>query len=266
MNPNPAKILHKIADYHELIHDGCFQHELSQICRHTKDRGLIAAASQAAELLGLDIDTQFRSISMSQHRDSMRTIARHMGRINEVFQDIARSVKHYDSHWVQPLFDRIEFQFVRLSQLVALLDRKPNNFEVNPGDLVVFPCKDESDRDYEHYGVVIAAATGFEVVHFFSGPTVQPNNRIAEIGVGYVHHMPYDRRWLLKEKLDAAIPYHQIQARIEASKAAILNAHGRVWNKMTYNCEHWAREMVYGVASCSQLEKLKQEASNRRKS
>ena len=39
----------------------------------------------------------------------------------------------------------------------------------------------------------------------------------------------------------------------------------RVWNKLSYNCEHWAREMHTGVPDCTQVSKWKDEIRDRKK-
>ncbi len=64
----------------------------------------------------------------------------------------------------------IDIQVARVSQLIILLDREPDICDkkgnvIRPNDLVVYLCKDEKDRDYEHYGVVKGTQNAYRVAH-----------------------------------------------------------------------------------------------------
>lgn len=92
------------------------------------------------------------------------------------------------------------------------------------------------------------SAKGLVVRHFFSGPTVKGRNQLVEKGIGYVHSVTYTSEWIFKEHPPENVTYQEIQERIETSNQ-ILN---QIWNKFSYNCEHWARKMVTGVATSTQ--------------
>jgi hypothetical protein len=104
--------------------------------------------------------------------------------------------------------------------------------------------------------------TIFRIAHFYTGPTIKPQNSTAEKGFGYIHELNYEPQWVVKQHLPHNIPYSQVEERIKESKKLAL----REWNKRLYNCEHWAREMVTGEPDCTQLTMLKEEIRNKRKS
>jgi hypothetical protein len=76
------------------------------------------------------------------------------------------------------------------------------------------------------------------------------------VGVGYVHFIPYEDMWLFKERPEV-IREDEIQGRIHRSQELIRQGEDRLWNQLTYNCEHWAREMVSGEARSTQVEELR---------
>lgn len=51
-------------------------------------------------------------------------------------------------------------------------------------------------------------------------------------------------------------------ARIHESRQKFIDAKDKLWNKLLYNCEHWAREMVYGEARSIQVENLQSKKSS----
>lgn len=78
------------------------------------------------------------------------------------------------------------------------------------------------------------------------------------MGIGYVHLACYTPDWLFKERPEKEHPEKasdiQIEARIQNSREKILSAKDPLWNLLSYNCEHWAREIVYDEAIATQCE------------
>ncbi|MEA5511292.1 hypothetical protein VB715_16080 [Crocosphaera sp. UHCC 0190] len=110
------------------------------------------------------------------------------------------------------------------------------------------------------YGIVVASSRGFRVAHFFTGETVKAQNSLVEKGFGYIHEVRYSLEWLVQEHLPKSIPYSDVEERIKASR----KINRRVWNKLSYNCEHWAREMFTGQPECTQLKQWKEEIRNKK--
>ncbi len=258
-DPNPTKIIRLFADLHDHLYNGCIQHELNQIVRHTKDRKIIAICQRTAELLEIKIDISFQKEDPDQHFRSVKTLSNHLKKANEKYEEIVQLVPNYSPKWIDSLYSATEEVLILLSQELIRLDRAPNIYdnqdkEIQLGDLVAILCQDDKGQNYEHYGVVMQGAKGYTVKHFFSGPTVKAQNRLVEKGIGYVHTLPYTPEWILKERpVDS---YQLINKRIETSE----EIQNKIWNKLRYNCEHWAREMVTGLARCTQIEDMKDEA------
>lgn len=148
-----------------------------------------------------------------------------------------------------------------LTDCIGILDRIPawtdlNGEVIKAGDLVAIRCKDEQDQEYDHYGVLEVTPHGLSVAHFFTGRTVKPGNTLSETGWGYIHQLPYDPAWIVQEHLSLnGSSYAQVEERINNSR----KDKKRLWKKLTYNCEHWAREMFSGEPTCTQSEKFKEE-------
>ena len=256
--PNAAKIIRLFADIQDHLYNGKIAHELSQIARHTHDKKIIAICQRTADYLAIEINTSFHKESLDQISNSHRNLVNHLKWAKEKFDDIIKLLPNYPSKWTDALFQASEEQLVYLSQEFIRLDRIPDvcdqkGNEIHPGDLVAYFCRDEEGKEYEHYGVVMQGSRGYTVEHFFSGPTVQAKNRLVEKGIGYVHSLPYTPEWIFKESPPKGVAYREIKARIEESD----NIQNKVWNKFSYNCEHWAREMVFGSSSCTQIEAMR---------
>lgn len=260
---HPGKILRWYAEIQEHLHNGTIRHELSQIARHTRDREILEICDRAAGCLDIEIDTDFHKADTQQHFRSLKTLVNHLKKPKEIFDRIIEIIPETDPTWTESIFKSTEFQLLALSNYFALLDKVPditdNNGEpIKAGNLVAVKCKDESDRDYEHYGVVIPSQKGFRVAHFFTGATVKAQNPLIEKGFGYVHEVEYSMEWIVKEHLPNNIPFSQVEQRIKESR----RQEARVWNKLRYNCEHWAREMFDGKPRCTQLEDMRGRKKN----
>lgn len=234
---NPAKIIRLFADIQNHLYSRKIQHELSQIARHTRDRKIIGICQRTANFLEIEINTTFHQDKAEQIHNSVRTLLNHLKWAKERFDDVIKLMPDYNSKWTNALFQATEEQLVYLSQEFIRLDRKPDIYdrkenEIYPGDLVAYPCKDDNEKDYEHYGVVIQGAKGYIVKHFFSGPTVQAQNKLVEKGIGYVHSVSYTPEWIFKEHSPQSVTYQEIKARIDESD----NIQNKVWNKLSYNC------------------------------
>jgi hypothetical protein len=262
MHPNPSKILRLFAELQDrLYHGDIVKKAISQICKHTKDTSIINTCQVIAELLEIEFEIKFEQVDIKRHFQAVHKLQEHQKWVVEKYQEIKKCADNYNLKWSVPLLKIIDTQLARLSQLIILLDRESdicdnNGNVIRPNDLVVYPCKDEKDRSYEHYGVVRATPNGYRVAHFFTGETVKPEGKIVSVGIGYVHFQPYTANWLFKERPEKEHPEKvsdiQIEQRIQNSKEKILSAKDPLWNILRYNCEHWAREMVYGEPSSRQ--------------
>lgn len=253
-----GKILHLFSEIHNHLHNGTITHELSQIARHTRDREILDICQRAAECLEIEIDSNFKHNNVEQHFRSLKILANHLQKVNEIFNKILEIISECNPKWTDALFRATEAQIVSLSNYYALLDKIPDITDINgepvkPGDLVSIECRDEKGSNYEHYGIIVPSQKGFRVAHFFTGATVKAQNSLVEKGFGYVHEISYSPGWIIKEHLPELIPYSHVEARIKDSR----NQDKRVWNKLIYNCEHWARQMFTGEARCTQIEKLR---------
>ncbi|MGB3653321.1 MAG: hypothetical protein WBA41_19160 [Rivularia sp. (in: cyanobacteria)] len=257
---HPGKVLHLFAEIQEHIHNGVIHHELSQIARHTRDKEILDTCNRAAGCLDIDIDTAFHQASTQQHFLSLKTLVNHMKKPKEIFDRIAEMIPESDPKWTEALFKTTEYQLITLSNYLTLLDKIPdvtdNNGEtIKVGTLVAVNCKDEKGRAYEHYGVVIPSQQGFRVAHFFTGATVKAQNSLVEKGFGYVHEVNYSVDWIVKEYLPDRISFNQVEQRIQESRSQGT----RVWNKLRYNCQHWATHMFDNNPRCPDLDKIKDE-------
>lgn len=263
---NPAKALYLFADIQNHLHNGTIRHELSQIVKHTRDQEILDVCSRIAQCLGIDLDTNFHKFDENQHTHSLKTLVNHLKWAKQRFDEVVKLVPECDPKWIESPLRATEIQLLSLSNYCTLLDKVPDTSDINGevikvGDLVTVPCKDEAGRDYDHYGVVIPSSKGFRIAHFFTGSTVKSQNSLVEKGFGYIHEVTYETRWIVKQHLSPTIPYSQVEQRIKESR----KLEKRVWNKLNYNCEHWAREMVYGRPDCTQLEKWREEIRSQNK-
>lgn len=267
IQPNPSKILRLFAELQDRLYDGdTIKKAISQICRHTKDQSIIKTCQVIAEILEIEFDSNFDKVNTDWHFQAVHRLQKHHNWVIEKYQEIQKYVDDYNSKWSDPLLKIIDTQLARLSQLIILLDREPEICDnkgnvIRPNDLVVYLCKDDNDRDYEHYGVVRATPNGYSIAHFFTGETVKPESKLVSVGIGYVHLAHYTPDWLFKERPEKENPQKasdiQIEARIQNSREKILSAKDNLWNLLSYNCEHWAREMVYGEATSTQYQKIR---------
>jgi hypothetical protein len=265
-NPNPAKVLHLFADIQDHLQNRVFCHELSQIARHTKDKEIISFCKDAAKCLEIEIDTNFSKLDHEQCARSLKTLFSHLKWAKERFDQVITLKSDLNPKWIESTFKATEMQLLDLSNYLTLLDREHdihdnNDIVVKIGDLVAVKCVDENGKDYDHYGVVIASSKGFRVVHFFTGHTVKAQNSLIEKGFGYIHELPYSSEWTVRSRISVSVTYSQIEERIKESRKMSK----RVWNKLSYNCEHWAREMHTGVPDCTQVSNWKDEIRDRKK-
>jgi hypothetical protein len=266
-NSCAAKILYLLGEIQNHLHDGTISHELSQIVKHTRDKEILYICNRSAECLNIKIDTTFYKLKEEQHICSLKTLNKHLKWAKEKFDLVNQLMPECDPKWIESPFRATEIQLITLSNFFTLLDKVSDTTDINGevikvGDLVAIPCKDDADRNYDHYGILIASHKGFRIAHFFTGTTVKPQNSIVEKGFGYVHELDYHPQWVVKQHLPHTIPYSQLEERIQESR----KLQTRVWNKLLYNCEHWAREMFSGKAECTQLAMWKEERRNQRKS
>lgn len=261
---NPAKILRLFADIQDRLHNGIIENQINNIAKYTRDQEILADCKKIAECLELPFDpnSKFEKCNDERFAVSVHRIAKHLESIKNKYDNLLSQLPDYNSKWTESLFQLTESQLVKLSEVLILLDRVPNNFDVSPGDLVIYPCQDDEGKNYDHYGVVISTPQGYMVAHFFSGPTIQAPQKFIEKGIGYVHTVPYTPDWILKEHLPDSIPYAQVENRIRESR----NIESKIWHIVSYNCEHWAREMVYGEKDCTQrTDKVNERRANRHK-
>ncbi|MHC0068720.1 hypothetical protein ACWATR_38640 [Nostoc sp. UIC 10890] len=255
---HPGNILNLFAEIQHHLHNGTIHHELSLIAKHTRDKEILDICQKISNCLEIEIDTSFHQNNIEQYFNSVKALINHFQKINDIYNKILEKVSECDPKWIEALFKATESQIVSLSNYYALLDRMPDITDINgepvkPGDLVAIKCKDEKERNYEHYGIIVPSQKGFRVAHFFTGATIKAQNSLVEKGFGYVHETAYSPDWIIKEHLPEIIPYSHLEGRIKESR----NQERRVWNKLSYNCEHWARQMFNGEAKCTQLEDMK---------
>jgi len=264
-NPNPAKILYLFAEIQKHLHNGTIRHELNQIVKHTKDQEILDNCKRAAECLDIQLDAEFYKIDENQYINSHRTLCKHLKWANERFNEVSELKSECDPKWIESPFKATESQIFSLTDCYMLLDKVPDITDIKGevirvGDLVAVSCTDDSGKEYEHYGVVIQSSKGFRIAHFFTGATVKSQNSLVEKGFGYIHEFSYEPTWIVKDHPSHTIPYGQIDQRIKESR----KLEKRVWNKLTYNCEHWAREMTYGQSECTQLKNFRNEIRKRK--
>ncbi|WP_414569408.1 hypothetical protein [Nostoc sp. CCY 9925] len=253
--PLLGKALHLFSEIQNHLHNGTIYHELSQISRHTRDKEILDICQRAADCLEIEIDSSFKENNVDQHFHSLKTLVKHLQKANQIFNSILEIISECNPKWTEALFKATESQIVSLSNYYALLDKIPDVTDINgepvkPGDLVYVECQDEEGKNYQHYGIVTPSQKGFRVAHFFTGATVKAQNSLVEKGFGYVHEVYYSPEWIVKEHLPDSIPFSQVEGRIKESR----KEERRLWNKLRYNCEHWARQMFSGEARCTQLE------------
>ena len=257
---NPAKILHLFADLQQHIYNGVVQRELNSIIKNIQDPKIHKISQEIADCLGLEITESFQKENISKFKNIHKNLINHFKQAKTKYDKIIELLPNYDAKWTESLYQVTEQQILFLSQQLVKLDCEPSIYdlkenEIIPGVLVAYPCHDQEGKEYEHYGVVVHSATGLVVKHFFSGPTVKARNPLVEKGIGYVHSICYTPQWLFKEYPPKNTNYQEIQKRIEESS----EIYNKVWNKLRYNCEHWAREMVEGVPRCTQIDRMKEE-------
>lgn len=262
MHPNSSKILILFAEVQDRVHHhDKVKNALSQIARHTRDPRILKTCRAIAEVLEIEFEEKFEQVNDGWYFDAVRKLQNHSAWVMEKYQVLQKEIGNYDPKWTEALSKLTDTQIARLSQLVPLLDVEPDICDkegniVRPNDLVVYPCQDEQGRTYEHYGVIRATPKGYRIAHFFTGETIKLENRVAEVGLGYVHFTPYSSDWFFKERPDSVVDA-ELESRISNSQNDILGGNEKLWNKLTYNCEHWTREMVYGVASSTQVDNLR---------
>lgn len=264
MNPNPSNLLRLFAE----LQDRLYEHDtvkkaIHQICSHTKDHSIIKTCQAIADILEIELNHNFDKINTDVHFHAVKKLQNHQNHVIHKYKEIQQHINNYNAKWSDPLLNIIDTQLARLSQLILLLDGEPDICDnkgnvIRPNDLVIYPCKDEHDRNYEHYGVVRATPNGYRVAHFFTGETVKPEGKIVSVGIGYIHFAQYSPDWLFKERPEQENPQKasgiEIEARIQASREKILSAKDPLWNLFSYNCEHWAREMAYNEPKSTQAE------------
>jgi hypothetical protein len=265
-NSSLAKVLHLFGDIQDHLQNRVFRHELTQIATHTKDEEIISFCKDAAQCLEIEIDTSFHKLDPEQCTRSLKTLFNHLKWAKERFDYIITLKSDLNSKWIDSTFQATEMQLLDLSNYLTLLDKEHdihdnNNMVVKIGDLVAVKCVDENSKDYDHYGIIIASSRGFRVAHFFTGTTVKAQNNLIEKGFGYIHELPYSSEWNVRSRIPASVTYSQIEARIKESR----KMNKRVWNKLSYNCEHWAREMHTGTPECTQIGQWKDEIRDRKK-
>ncbi|MBD2300158.1 hypothetical protein [Nostoc sp. FACHB-190] len=263
ISSNPSKILRLFADLQDRLYEhNTVKNAITQICNHTKDQNIIKTCQTIADILDIELNFNFNNVHTAVHFQAVQQLHNHQNHVISKYQEIKNNINNYNPKWTAPLLEIIDTQIARLSQLIILLDREPDICDnqgslIRPNDLVIYPCKDENDRDYEHYGIVRATPNGYRVAHFFTGKTVKPEGKIVSVGIGYIHFAHYSPEWLFKERPEQENPHNssdlQTEMRIQASREKILNSQDPLWNLLNYNCEHWAREMVYGEAKSTQV-------------
>ena len=274
MNPNPSRVLRLFAATQDRLYDGdTIKKIISQIAKHTKDRKIIVNCEAIGDLLQIEFEQTFLRNDVNQHNDAVRKLQNHVTWVHEKYKEVKPFLENCDPIWYTRLQEAMDAQLARLSQLVSLLSAVPDICDlegnvIRPNDLVIYPSKDQENRVYDHYGIVRATPHGYTVAHFFTGETIRPEGRISEVGIGYVHFTPYKAEWFFKERPEAVsdsqikkrpelVSDGQTEARILESRQKFIDAK----DKLLYNCEHWAREMVYGEARSIQVENLRTKKS-----
>ncbi|WP_190403901.1 hypothetical protein [Pseudanabaena mucicola] len=266
MNPNPSRVLRLFAETQDRLYDGdTIKKALSQIARHTKDKKVIENCEAIAELLQIEFDQAFVRNDVNQHFDAVKKLQNHGVWVKDKYKEVKPFLENCDPIWYRRLQEATDAQLDRLGQLVSLLSAVPDICDLNgnvirPNDLVIYPSQDEEERPYEHYGIVRATHQGYSIAHFFTFETIRPQGRVAEVGLGYVYFSPYKSEWLFKERPES-VSDSQIESRIDESRKKFIAAKDKLWNKLLYNCEHWAREMFYGEARSTQVENLRTKKS-----
>lgn len=209
---------------------------------------------RAANCLEIRINTRFYRIDYEQCKKSLTTLVRHLKSAKEKFDKVVALVPDLNQKWIGEPFRETQLLLLDISNYLTLLDREHDIYDENDtvvkiGDLVAVNCTDENNKPYKHYGIVVSSSREFRIAHFFTGETVKAQNSIVEKGFGYIHEVRYSSDWLVQEHLPKSIPYSDVEDRIKASR----KIDRRVWNKVSYNCEHWAREMFSGKPKCTQL-------------
>lgn len=255
---HPGRVIHLFSEIQNHLHNGTISHELSQIVKSTRDREILEICTRAADCLEIEIDTNFCKVNIEQHSHSLQTLVKHIKKAKELFDKVIEIIPDSNPKWTESLFKATESQLISLSNYYSLLDKIPDITDIHGepikiGDLVAIDCKDEKDRSYQHYGLITPSQQGFRVAHFFTGATVKVQNSLVEKGFGYVHEVSYSPEWIVKEHLSDSIPFSQVEGRIKESR----KEERRVWNKLSYNCEHWARQMFCGEPICTQIEELR---------
>ncbi len=265
---HPGEILRLLAKVQERIYKGnTIKNYLQQLARYTRDPQLLETCDAIAKLLSISIEKKFSRLDNGRRLDAVKRLKEHCRWVTDQYREVQKEIHKYDPAWAEPILAIIDPQLAQLSQLITLLDAEPaicdrQGHVIQVNDLVIVVCEDSEGRPYEHYGVVRPTPKGYRVAHFFTGDTVKLQNRIADVGVGYVHFMHYSDNWLFKERPEV-IREDEIQARINTSQEAILKGEDKLWNKLSYNCEHWAREMVYGQPRSTQVEDLRKRNPDR---
>ncbi len=249
---NPAKILRELSDFQNYIHNGTIEHELNQIAKYTRDPEILIACKNASDCLDISIEYTFKGDNKNQISRSLNTLLEHLKHANEKFDKIVDSKCDYNQKWLNSSFQIIEDQLLDLSNFYINMHKTPDIFDnngiiVRPGDLVAIRIKNQRGREYDHYGVVIATSQGFRIAHFFTGSTIN-HSKSHKLGFGYIHEIEYTPEWNVKEHLPDSASYYEIGKRIGESR----KLQNRLWSLRSYNCEHWAREMVSGQPDCTQ--------------
>ncbi len=264
---NQARIIHEFGNLQDHLYNHVIRHELTHAVKNIKDPKIIAICQEIADYFGIEIKEYCKKENLSWYKGAVKNLTNHLKKANEKYAEILHFLPEYDAEWTEGLFKATEKQLIYLSQLFIKLDCEPSVYdqeenEIFPGSLVAYPCEDQEGRYYEHYGVVMHSSQGLVVKHFFSGPTVKGRNQLVEEGIGYVHSVPYISAWLFRDHPPENIAYQDIQKRIDESDQKL----NKIWNKLRYNCEHWAREMVEGKARCTQIDKLKESIKEKKSS
>jgi hypothetical protein len=266
MNPNPSRILRLFAETQDRLYDGeTIKKALSQIAKHTKDKKVIENCEAIAELLQIEFDQTFVRNDVNQHFDAVKKLQNHGVWVKDKYKEIKLYTDNCDPKWFSALQEVTDIQLDRLGQIVSFLSAVPDTCDLNgnvirPNDLIIYPSQDEEGRPYEHYGIVRPTIQGYSIAHFFTFETIRPEGRVAEVGLGHVYFSPYKSEWLFKERPES-VSDSQIESRIDESRKKFIAAKDKLWNKLLYNCEHWAREMVYGEARSTQVENLRTKKS-----
>jgi hypothetical protein len=264
--PNPSKALHLLAHIQEHMNNGTIHHEIGKITKHTRDKEVLAVCERVAKCLQIEIDQEFERLDDRKYASALKVLQNHLRWASDRFDEVVALRADIDPTWIDSPFSATEQQLLTLSDCYTLLDKVPdvcdaNGEVVKVGDLVSILCSDETGESYEHYGVLVSSPKGFRVAHFFTGSTIKAQNNLVEKGFGYIHEVNYDPFWIVKEHLPSSVPYSQVEQRIKLAR----QSDKRIWNKLTYNCEHWAREMFSGTAECTQLAQWREKARKREK-